>query len=172
MLYTISKLRKSRIQRFKPCMIWSWNEEDMAFGRQLHHVKWPISQCEFHIAKISQGELTHDAKIWHFASWVIHLAKISQVTFYLAKFPLFLHARTTDFPDICSLIFSHVNSFCNLVFSRHKTLSCNFAIYRGTQCLQRRYWGIDPLYINLEIYKALFFSLLLFFPISIFLVAK
>ena len=35
-LYTISKLRKSRIQRFKPCMIWSWNEKDMAFGRQLH----------------------------------------------------------------------------------------------------------------------------------------
>ena len=35
MLYTISKLRKSRIQRFKPCTIWSWNEEDMAFGRQL-----------------------------------------------------------------------------------------------------------------------------------------
>ena len=38
MLYTISKLRKSRIQRFKPCMIWSWNEEDMAFGRQLLQV--------------------------------------------------------------------------------------------------------------------------------------
>ena len=35
MLYTISKLRKSRIQRFKPCMIWSWNEEDIAFGSQL-----------------------------------------------------------------------------------------------------------------------------------------
>ena len=33
MLYTISKLRK--IQRFKLCMIWSWNEEDMAFGKQL-----------------------------------------------------------------------------------------------------------------------------------------
>ena len=26
-LYTISNLRKSRIQRFKPCTIWSWNEE-------------------------------------------------------------------------------------------------------------------------------------------------
>ena len=38
MLYTISKLRKSRIQRFKPCTIWSWNEEDMAFGRQLLQV--------------------------------------------------------------------------------------------------------------------------------------
>ena len=45
-----------------------------------------ISQCEFHIAKISQGELTHDAKIWHFASWVIHIAKISQCAFYIAKF--------------------------------------------------------------------------------------
>ena len=90
------------------------------------------------------------------------------------NFPLFLHARTTDFPDIFSLIFSHVNSFCNLVFSRHKALSCNFDIYRGAQCLQKILddWGIDPLYINLEIYKALFFSLLLFFPISIFLVAK
>ena len=33
------KLRKSRIQRFKPCTIWSWNEEDMAFGRQLHQAE-------------------------------------------------------------------------------------------------------------------------------------
>ena len=91
-----------------------------------------------------------------------------------ANFPLFLHARTTDFPNIFSLIFSRVNSFCNLVFSQHKALSYNFAIYRGAQRLQKRLddWGIDPLYINLEIYKALFFSLLLFFSISIFLVAK
>ena len=35
MLYTIWKLRKSRIQRFKPCMIWSWNEEVTAFWRWL-----------------------------------------------------------------------------------------------------------------------------------------
>ena len=54
-----------------------------------------------------------------------------------ANFPLFLHARTTDFLDIFSLIFSHVNSFCNLVFSRHKALSCHFSIYRGAQCLQK-----------------------------------
>ena len=38
-LYIISKLRKSRIQRFKPCTIWSWNEKDMAFGRQLHQAE-------------------------------------------------------------------------------------------------------------------------------------
>ena len=37
-LYTILKLWKSRIQRFKPCTIWSWNEEDMAFGSQLLQV--------------------------------------------------------------------------------------------------------------------------------------
>ena len=99
--------------------------------------------------QFSQGEFTHDAKIWHFASWVFFNSpcenfaryllpcQIWQVTFYLAKFPLFLHTRTTDFPDIFSLIFSRVNSFCNLVFSRHKALSCNFAIYRGAQRLQK-----------------------------------
>jgi len=130
MLYTILKLRKSRIQRFKPCMIWSWNEEDMAFGRQLHHAKWPISQGEFHIAKISQGDFLHGAKFCHFAMWNSHCE--------IPLNPLFLHARTTDFPNIFSLIFSHVNSFCNLVFSRHKALSCNFAIYRGAQHLQQR----------------------------------
>ena len=42
MLYIISKRRKSRIQNFKPCMIWSWNEEDMAFARQLHLVEGQI----------------------------------------------------------------------------------------------------------------------------------
>ena len=39
MLYTISKLKKSKIQHFKPCTIWSWNEKDMAFGRQLHQAE-------------------------------------------------------------------------------------------------------------------------------------
>ena len=48
------KLRKSRIQRFKPCTIWSWNEEDMAFGRQhlqacakfAQHLQLVRSLCE------------------------------------------------------------------------------------------------------------------------------
>ena len=35
MLYVIWKLRKSTIQCFKPCVIWIWNEEVTAFGRQL-----------------------------------------------------------------------------------------------------------------------------------------
>ena len=60
-----------------------------------------------------------------------------------ANFPLFLHARTTDFPDIFNLIFSRVNSFCNLVFSWHKALSCNFSIYRGAQRLQKMGWLAD-----------------------------
>ena len=79
MLYTIWKLRKSRIQRFKPFMIWSWNEEGMTFGRQLHHVKWPISQGEFHIAKISQGDFLHGAKFCHFAPWRNTLRKFRKV---------------------------------------------------------------------------------------------
>ena len=39
MLYTISNLRNSRIQRFKLCTIWILNEKDMAFGRQLHQAE-------------------------------------------------------------------------------------------------------------------------------------
>ena len=61
-LYTISKLRKSRIQCFKLCTIWSWNEEDMAFGRQLHHLE-----------KISQGDFLHGAK---FGPFIFPISKI------------------------------------------------------------------------------------------------
>ena len=45
-IYTISNLWKSRIQRFKPCTIWSWNEEDMAFRSKLLQVmrKFRITQ--------------------------------------------------------------------------------------------------------------------------------
>ena len=83
MLYTIWKLRKSRIQRFKPCTIWSWNEEDMASGRQLHHVKWPISQaCENFARRFSSW-----CEIWPFRTMKKYLAKISQGGFrHIAKF--------------------------------------------------------------------------------------
>ena len=43
-LYTISKLRKSRIQCFKRCVIRSWNEEVTAFGRWLLQAKGRIQQ--------------------------------------------------------------------------------------------------------------------------------
>ena len=49
MLYTISKLRKSIIQRLKPCTIWSSNEEDMAFGSQLLQACAKISHNTFKI---------------------------------------------------------------------------------------------------------------------------
>ena len=50
MLYTILNLRKSRIQRFKPCMIWSWNEEFTAFGRWLLQAEGRIQQS---VAKLA-----------------------------------------------------------------------------------------------------------------------
>ena len=148
----------------------------MAFGRQLHQAmgtpfrkeiffmvrNLAISHHEDVPCEISQGGFS-TCEIW-----TLHLSPFENA-FEILCFSM--HAPPTS-QIFLALIFSHVNSFCNLVFNRHKALSCNFAIYRGTQCLQRRYWGIDPLYINLEIYKALFFSLFLFFPISIFLVAK
>ena len=58
-LYTISKLWKSRIQRFKPCTIWSWNEEDMAFGSQLLQVMRKF--------RIPQGVMrnSHNIRITH-----------------------------------------------------------------------------------------------------------
>ena len=54
MLYTISKIWKSRIQRFKPCTIWSWNEEDMAFGSQLLQACAKISHDTLCCAKFAQ----------------------------------------------------------------------------------------------------------------------
>ena len=49
MLYTISTLMKSKIQRFQPCTIWSWNEEDVAFGRKLLQACAKISHNTFQI---------------------------------------------------------------------------------------------------------------------------
>ena len=71
---------------------------------------------------------------------------ISQCAFYIAKFLWILcfstHAPLTS-QIFLAWFFSRVNSFCNLVFSRHKALSCNFAIYRGAQHLQQEGddWG-------------------------------
>ena len=49
-LYIISKLEKSRVQRFKRCAIWSWNEEVIAIWRRLHKAeeefRIDISWCE------------------------------------------------------------------------------------------------------------------------------
>ena len=145
MLYTIWKLRKSRIQRFKPCMIWSWNEEDMAFGRQLHHVKWPISQ----------GDFLHGAKFCHFArrfsSWCEilplrtmkkHIVKILQWGFmHIAKFiwiPCFetllmlFHYR---FSKIFCLIFSFVNTYFTLVINQWIGCFCNSSCNLACYCL-------------------------------------
>ena len=155
MLYTIWKLRKSRIQRFKPCMIWSWNEEDMAFGRQLHHVKWPISQGEFHIAKISQWDFLHGAKFCHFAPWRATLRKFRKGIFFMVRNFAISHHEETHcenfarrirhiakflwipcfetllmlfhyrFSKIFCLIFSFVNTYFTLVINQWIGCFCN-----------------------------------------------
>ena len=151
MLYTISKLRKSRIQRFKPCTIWSWNEEDMAFGRQLHQVegqfrtlrnwnfnvrnlKWmaavksrwsPAFEVDFATCELRYQHAKLDSKLRN------QLAKFSQVTMQRAKLGYFV-------PTLFLLIFLWLNFHFLLVFSH----SCN--------SLARKYpWkGKLPSYIN------------------------
>ena len=111
MLYPIWKLRKSRIQRFKPCMIWSWNEEDMSFGRQLHQ----------NGNTISQGDFLHGAKFGHFAPWRKHLAKFRKVdlgtlrnAFEIPCFETLLMLFHCRFSKIFCLIFSFVNTYFTL----------------------------------------------------------
>ena len=103
--YTISKIRKSKIQRFKPCMIWILNEEDMAFGKQLHQVegqfrtlrnwnsnvrnlKWmaavklrwsPACEVDFATCELGSQRAKVNSKLRN------QLAKFSQVTMQRAK---------------------------------------------------------------------------------------
>ena len=112
-----------------------WNFTGLNFKWKHEH-----KQRDSHFAR--QGKVPCQNAI--FARWIyswcenMALRIMSNSHCEIPLNPLFLHARTTDFPNIFSLIFSHVNSFCNLVFSRHKALSCNFSIYRGAQHLQKR----------------------------------
>ena len=45
-LYVVSKLGKSGIQRFKRCTNRSWNEEDRAIGSQSHQAEGQFRSCE------------------------------------------------------------------------------------------------------------------------------
>ena len=148
-------LGSQEIQHFKPCMIWSWNEEDMAFGRQLHHVKWPISQGEFHIAKISQWDFLHGAKFCHFAPWRATLRKFRKGIFFMVRNFAISHHEETHcenfarrirhiakflwipcfetllmlfhyrFSKIFCLIFSFVNTYFTLVINQWIGCFCN-----------------------------------------------
>ena len=116
MLYTISNLRKSKIQSFKPCMIWSWNEEDMAFGTQLHqaegqfrtlwkwnfnvrNLKWmaamqsrwsPTCENDFATWKLGAQRAKMDSKLRN------QLARFSQVTMQRVKSTCELGYLCTD----------------------------------------------------------------------------
>ena len=140
MLYTISKLRKSRIQRFKPCTIWSWNEEDMAFGRQLHqaegqfrtlrnwnsnvrNLKWmadvqswwsPTCESDFATCELGSQRVKVDSKLRN------QLAKFSQVTMQRAKLG-YLCTNSFSSDILCLnlhflLVFSHL---CNSLASKY-----------------------------------------------------
>ena len=96
------------------------------FGAEMRKL-WPSeTTASTHGNTISQGDF--------------HLAKFGPFIFPLCENAFEILCFSTHAPPtsqiFLALIFSRVNSFCNLVFSRHKALSCNFAIYRGAQHLQ------------------------------------
>ena len=72
--YFISNLGKSRVQCFKRCSIWSWNEEVMSVWRQARKAKAGISQLQNH-------PLAHEC---HFAALYSHFAAAK----WVAKIPL------------------------------------------------------------------------------------
>ena len=45
-LYFVSNLGNSGVQRFKRCTNWSWNEEVMVIWRQPHQTVWKFRSCE------------------------------------------------------------------------------------------------------------------------------
>ena len=63
-LYVVSKLGKSGVQRFKWCANWSWNKEVMAVWRQPHQVvrnfatQSPFRNCE----------MSCETHLWHMSA--------------------------------------------------------------------------------------------------------
>ena len=94
-LYTISKLRKFRIQQFKPCTIWSWNEEDRAFRRQLHQVEGQFRTMEIKV-RIPQS------KVWEFRT---PETKVRNWNCNVRKLDIFLQIFLYNFHFL--LVFSH-----------------------------------------------------------------
>ena len=73
-LYVVSKLGKSGIQRFKQCMNWSWNEGAIAIGSQSHQASCEISlwlRNQPLTAKPAFGCEMETFSLWNFAA---HLA--------------------------------------------------------------------------------------------------
>ena len=121
-------------------------------GEAIHLAKWPISQGEFHLDKISQGDFPHGAKFGHFTPWRPP-CEISQGRFrHLAKFGPFIfppfrnafeipcfetllmifHCR---FSKIFCLTFSFVNTYFTLVINQWKGCFCNSSCNLVFYCL-------------------------------------
>ena len=99
-----------------------------------------ISQGEFHLAKISQGDFPHGTKFGHFAPWRTTLRNLDlssspilrnafEIPCFETLFMIF-HCR---FSKTFCLTFSFVNTYFTLVINQWKggfcNSSCNLAFY-------------------------------------------
>ena len=101
-----------------------------------------ISQGEFHLAKISQGDFPHGAKFGHFAPWRNHLAKFHKVdlgtlrnAFEIPCFETLLMIFHCRFSKIFCLTFSFANTYFTLVINQWKGCFCNSSCNLAFYCL-------------------------------------
>ena len=142
MLYTISKLRKSKIQRFKPCTIWSWNEEDMAFGIQLHQAMGtPFRKVNSTLRNFSKEIcfMVRNLAISHHEEppceiWTLHLSPCENA-FEIPYFKTLLMIFHYRFSKIFCLIFSFVNTYFSLVINQWIGCFCNRSCNLACYCL-------------------------------------
>ena len=107
-LYFVSKLGKSEIQRFKQCVNRSWNEEVIVIGSQSHQAEGQFRSCEITRWSLRNGPLA--------AKWRPSACEISQPSCRPAKSSWVL-------PNICD---RHFFIFCfRYLMSKSPFYHCN-----------------------------------------------
>ena len=117
-----------------------WEHHFARGGNSL--AKWPISQGEFHLAKILQGDFPHGAKFCHFAPWRNTLRKFRKEdldtlrnAFEIPCFKTLLMIFHCRFSKIFCLTFSFVNTYFTLVINQWKGCFCNSSCNLACYCL-------------------------------------
>ena len=83
-LYIVSKLGKSGVQRFKRCMIWSWNKKFMAVWRRTRKAEWEFRIQDAiwkGVSQLRNHPLEHEC---HFVAPYVHFTTAK----WAAKIPL------------------------------------------------------------------------------------
>ena len=77
-LYVVSKLGKSVIQRFKWCMNWSWNEEVITIGSQSHQAEGQFRRLRNHKRMVAKSIFGCEIETFSLQNFIaiLHACKI------------------------------------------------------------------------------------------------